>query len=158
MENLEPDSASFDEFARLDNAFHAEIIRSVGHSNFSNLLTHQQLGLIDAPENPMSKMSIHISKFPYHHRNILNAILAGDPCAAYAAIWNHGNAAYASYHPIIGTAEWTDATNLRDYSAKHVKKHPLRVNLGAGVCSFPVFIKNQFYTNLKIPLVIIPIA
>ena len=97
MKNLDFESVSFGEFTRLDNAFHEAIVESVEYANFKELFQNHRIGLINSPELHLTTSPLPYADIFCSHESILNAILAGDPPSAYAAMLAHADAVYNNY-------------------------------------------------------------
>ncbi len=68
-----------------DMAFHAAICDATGNPMFGLLLQHMDEALERSAESPFSVAGFGLSSFP-PHRNLADAIVAGDPDAAEAAL------------------------------------------------------------------------
>ena len=115
MAALDFDSVSFGEFTRLDNAFHHVIVNSVESAHFSDFFKNHQAGFINSPELHLTTSPLPYIEIYRDHQRILDAIWAGDPPSAYAAMLAHSDAIYdnyaATYSPnsrYFGNSDQTD--------------------------------------------------
>jgi len=96
MERCDLDTVSFGSFYALDNQFHDTLIKSL-EDPYLNALSQSKRGFYDHPELHLTEIPLDRTSILSCHKQILAAILSGDPSAAYQAVLEHADLVYENY-------------------------------------------------------------